>query len=142
MKRMILCIIMLVSCFSVFADYNQDLELRRHLDMFPKFLEDQDSSIADDYYTAWQYITVIKMCFLESGNLEIQLNAQEYFDEYCEKLKEYDNNSSQKLTFHDFLEWTADYIRTNKGKYKKETEQYRAYVKLIPSVFRWYEFFV
>ena len=37
MKKIILCMIMLLSSFSLFADYNQDLELRRHLDMFPKF---------------------------------------------------------------------------------------------------------
>ena len=49
-----------------------------------------------------------------------EYNAQDYFDEYCEKLLEYDKTSSQKLTFNDFLEWTANYIRTNKGKFKKE----------------------
>ena len=88
--------------------------------MFPKFLVDQDPSIADAYYTGAQYIFVIKMCFIQSDNLDIEVNAQDYFDEYCEKLLEYDKTSSQKLTFNDFLEWTANYIRTNKGKFKKE----------------------
>ena len=120
MKKLFFCIAMLLCSLCTFADYNQDLELRRHLDMFPKFLVHQDPSIADEYYTGAQYIFVIKMCFIQSDNLDIEVNAQDYFDEYCEKLLEYDKTSSQKLTFNDFLEWTANYIRTNKGKFKKE----------------------
>ena len=120
MKKLFFCIAMLLCSLCAFADYNQDLELRRHLDMFPKFLVDQDPSIADAYYTGAQYIFVIKMCFIQSDNLDIEVNAQEYFDEYCEKLLEYDKSSTQKLKFNDFLEWTANYIRTNKGKFKKE----------------------
>ena len=120
MKKLFFCIAMLLCSLCAFADYNQDLELLRHLDMFPKFLVHQDPSIADAYYTGAQYIFVIKMCFIQSDNLDIEVNAQEYFDEYCEKLLEYDKSSTQKLKFNDFLEWTANYIRTNKGKFKKE----------------------
>ena len=48
MKKLFFCIAMLLCSLCAFADYNQDLELRRHLDMFPKFLVHQDPSIADD----------------------------------------------------------------------------------------------
>lgn len=122
MRRILLSLIFLLGSSYVFADYNQDLELRRLLDDLPGFIEYKDETIADKYLTAREYISLIKAGVLYVEHSEVVINAQEYFDEYCEKIIEYDNSSKEKLTFHDFFEWTSNYIRTNRGKFPKPTK--------------------
>ena len=49
MRRILLSLIFLLGSSYVFADYNQDLELRRLLDDLPGFIEYKDETIADKY---------------------------------------------------------------------------------------------
>ena len=119
MRKNIICLIFLLCTTYVFADYNQDLELRKLLDDISGFIEYQDESISSKYFSANEYITLLKQCILVSNQLDVVMNAKEYFDEYCKKIIEYDESNTNKLTYHDFREWTANYIRTNKGEFQK-----------------------
>lgn len=110
---------MLLSCVCLFADYNQDLKLRRELDCIAGFLEYQDSSIANKYFTGADYLLFLKTGFFYANEMNIVEEAQDYFDEFCEKVLEYDQSSPKKLTYHDFLTWTHDYVVKNKGKFLK-----------------------
>ncbi|HHX58116.1 MAG TPA: hypothetical protein GX710_08880 [Clostridiales bacterium] len=119
MKREITLVLFVFVVFRLFADYDDDLQLRRLLIDIPGFCETQDSSLPEKYVSAGEYISTVKLIILGVEKIEVVLNAKEYYDDYCKAIKEYDNSVSHKLTFHDFYMWTDNYVQTNRGKYPK-----------------------